>query len=74
MQYETPMTVYIGKTANQRKVTKWLSFLKNCNHHILEVYDHIHTKDEVSMTTYINRKAYKRKVPKWLLFENYKSE
>ena len=29
MQYEASMTVYIGKTANQRKVTKWLSFQKN---------------------------------------------
>ena len=26
MQYEAFVTVYIGSTANQRKVTKWLSF------------------------------------------------
>ena len=50
MQYEASMTVYIGRTANQRKVTKWLSFKKTqndwkSNHHILGVYDHIHTKD-----------------------------
>ena len=28
MQYETSMTVYMGKAASQRKVTKWLSFTK----------------------------------------------
>ena len=28
MQYEASMTVYIGRTAIQRKVTKWLSFQK----------------------------------------------
>ena len=42
--------------------------------HILEVYDHIHTKDEDSTTTCLNRKAYKRKAPKWLPFEKCKSE
>ena len=35
-----------------------------------EIYDHIHTKDEVSKTTYLDRRAYKRKVPKWPPFEN----
>ena len=29
MQYEASMTVHIGRTANQRKVTKWLPFQKN---------------------------------------------
>ena len=29
IQYEASMTVNIGRTANQRKVTKWLSFQKN---------------------------------------------
>ena len=43
---------------------------KKSNHHILEIYDHIHTQDEVSMFTYLYRRAYKRKVPKWLPFEN----
>ena len=28
MQREASMTVYFGMTANQRKVTKWLSFKK----------------------------------------------
>ena len=26
MQYEASMTVYMGRTANQRKVPKWLLF------------------------------------------------
>ena len=26
MQYEASMTVQMGRAANQRKVTKWLSF------------------------------------------------
>ena len=71
------MTIYIGRTANQRKVTKWLSFQINVsqydlksNHHILDVYDHIHAKDEVSMSVYLDRRTYERKVPKWLPFEN----
>ena len=64
MQYEASMTVYISRTANQRKVTKWLSFQKNvsqndykCNHHILDTHDHIYTKDEVPVTTYLDRRA-----------------
>ena len=28
IQYEASMTVYMGKSANQRKVPKWLSFKK----------------------------------------------
>ena len=40
------------------------------NHHILEVYDHIHAKDEVSMSTYLDKRANERKIPKWLPFEN----
>ena len=36
------------------------------NYHILELYIHIHTKNEVSMNIYMDRRAYKRKVPKWL--------
>ena len=47
---------------------------KKSNHYILEVYDHTHTKDEVSMNIYMDRRAYKRKVPKWLPFDNYKLE
>ena len=35
---------------------------KKSNHHILDVYDHIHTKDGVCMTTFMDRKANKRKV------------
>ena len=37
---------------------------------MLEVYDHIHAKDEVCMSTYLDRRAYERKVPKWLPFKN----
>ena len=29
------------------------------NYHILEVYDHIHTKNEVSMNIYMDRRALK---------------
>ena len=29
MQYEVSMTVSMGRTTNQRKVPKWLSFKKN---------------------------------------------
>ena len=43
---------------------------KKCNQHILKVYDHIHTNDEVSMNIYMDRRAYKSKVPKWLPFDN----
>ena len=31
MQYEVSTTVYICRTANQQKVTKWLSFQKNAS-------------------------------------------
>ena len=34
---------------------------KKSNHHILEVYVHFHTKDEVSMNIYKQRRAYNRK-------------
>ena len=47
---------------------------KKSNHHILEVYVHIRTIDEVSMNIYMDRRAYKRKVLKWLPFDNYKLE
>ena len=32
---------------------------KVSNYHILEVYAHIHMKDEVSMNIYMDRRAYK---------------
>ena len=31
---------------------------KVSNHHILEAYDLIHTKDEVSMNIHVDRRAY----------------
>ena len=34
--------------------------IKKCNQYILEVYVHIHTKDEVSMNIYMDRRAYKK--------------
>ena len=71
MQNEASVTVYMGRTANERKVTKWLSFKKKCKSERLKKYDHI---QEVSMNIYMDRRAYKRKVPKWLPFENYKLE
>ena len=65
-------------TAIQRKIPKWLPFKNNkseqLNEHILEVYVHIHVKDEVSMLTHMDRRAYKRKLPNWLPFKNYMSE
>ena len=33
---------------------------KKSNHHIFEVYIHIHTKDEVSMNIYMDRRVYKK--------------
>ena len=67
-------------TAIHKKKTKWLPFKNKKSEqlesieHILDVYVHIHVKDEVSMPTHMDRRAYKRKLPKWLPFKNYKSE
>ena len=44
------------------------------SNHKLEVYVHIHTKDEVSMNIYKDKRAHKRKIPKWLPFDNYELE
>ena len=58
MQYEASTTVYIGREANKKMYQNGYH-LKNCsqndwksNHHMLEVYVNIHTKDEASMNIY----------------------
>ena len=59
MQYEASMTVYMGRTANQRKVPKWPKTTNQnnpkSNHHIVGINVNIHTKYEVSITIYVAR-------------------